>query len=255
MMMMKKGLFAAACVLALCGSAMADALLVDRGLPTDNLNNAAGANRSNVAWVDGGQTAAAPSPSNYWVEGDTFKNTGSTGWAISTIRVWTVGPVSSVSLLGGLTAAGAAGLSTVSTGYAATTTSYAGGVQYQSSSGAFTNALTEIDFAVNLVLGAGEQFSFFLDGTGGNYVVPFMSAANAALAGSPQDGADDLIWEANLVGGSALSVDSFTTLNNGWDKASDFNVQVFGAELPEPGSIALVGVGLLGALVARRRKS
>ena len=43
------------------------ALLVDRGLPTTNLNNAAGANRSNVSWVFSGYTSA-----DYWLVGDTL---------------------------------------------------------------------------------------------------------------------------------------------------------------------------------------
>lgn len=43
------------------GSVMAQSTLVcDRGLPTANLNNAAGANRSNVAWSFG----------NDWITGD-----------------------------------------------------------------------------------------------------------------------------------------------------------------------------------------
>ena len=160
----------------LSGVARAD-VLVDRGLPTANLN-AADASRSNVAWVDGGQSPSA-TPGNYWLEGDTFSNTSASAWNISTIRVWVVGAMDTASLVGGLSSAGAGGLSTISTSYTASATTYAGGAGYTTQSGS-TLGLTQIDFAVNLMLGAGETYSFFLNGTGGSYVVPFMSASNAA---------------------------------------------------------------------------
>ncbi|HEY5082878.1 MAG TPA: hypothetical protein VII48_00025, partial [Rhizomicrobium sp.] len=55
--------------------AAASVLVVDRGLPTDNLNDAAGANRSNVAWADD------PVPYFY---GDTFTlPTGAAGTVYS----------------------------------------------------------------------------------------------------------------------------------------------------------------------------
>ena len=58
MTFIRKNIFATACALALCGGAMSDVLLVDRGLPTANLNNAASSLRSNVAWADSGQPPA-----------------------------------------------------------------------------------------------------------------------------------------------------------------------------------------------------
>src|ERR1039458_6330459 len=97
----------------------ADVMVFDRGLPTANLNNAAGANRSNVAW--GGYTPSG----KYYAEGDTF-NFGTTGqtYTITDLRVWIVGsgttPLSDIfnSLTlsgGGFTPANVNDISTVST--------------------------------------------------------------------------------------------------------------------------------------------
>jgi hypothetical protein len=94
--------------------------------------------------------------------------------------------------------------------------------------------MSQVDFTVNITLAPGQTYDFFLDGTGGNYTIPFLHASNAALSGSPQDGADNLMLQANVIGGSINSVAPWTSLNNGWDKASDINVQVFGTPVPEP---------------------
>ena len=61
--------------------AFADTMVVDRGLPTTNLNNAAGSNRSNVGWAD---TPA------YDFYGDTFTLPGGGGsvYTVHTIRTW-----------------------------------------------------------------------------------------------------------------------------------------------------------------------
>ena len=72
-------------------------LLVDRGLPTANLNNAAGADRSNVAWAFTQYTS-----SDYWIVGDTFQNTSSQTWSINSIRLWTVGQTDTAILRGGI---------------------------------------------------------------------------------------------------------------------------------------------------------
>lgn len=223
-------------------------LLIDRGLPTTNLNNAAGANRSNVSW------AFAPDTSGTWVVGDTFANTSAFNYSIDTIRVWTTGSYDSgsLTLLGGLNG-GSVG--TISTSVVATPVQYTGGLDYQTTTGSMI-PLTQLDFAVTgLTLAPGQVYDFFLQGTsgGGKNQYVFTHASNAALSGSPQVGADNLMLAGVVAGGSVTSISSWTSLGNGWDKASDINVQVFGT-VPDAGStVLLLGAALAGIGLLRRR--
>ena len=64
--------------------AAAQVLVFDRGLPTENLNIAAGANRSNIEWAD-----IETPPETPWLPGDDFTLAGSQPfYVITTIRVW-----------------------------------------------------------------------------------------------------------------------------------------------------------------------
>jgi hypothetical protein len=235
---------------ALNTAALASAVLIDRGLPTVNLNNAAGANRSNVAWVDSGQSPVA-TPNDYWMYGDSFTNTGSQVWYISNIRVWTVRATTTATLWGGID--GSAITVAAATGAISSPVTYADSSTYQRGNGDLVDIFA-VDFAVNIVLAAGQTYDFFLDGTGGDYVIPFLHASNAALSGSPQDGANNLLLEARVVNGVVVSQDAWTSLGNGWDKASDMNVQVTG-EVPEPTTFALAGLALFGIAASRRQKA
>ena len=216
-------------------------------MPTINLNAAAGADRSNVAWAFEDFTS-----NDYWVVGDSFVNTSSQTWAIDSIRLWTVG-LTDAAVLRGL-----AGGSTLGTLSDATYADLASSLY-----GSAGLALHQIDFAVNFLLAPGATYRFFLDGAGSavsgqGTSVPFAHASNVDLSGSPQDGADDLILYARILGGilDPLSVGGLNTAEGFWDKSSDLNVQVFGNAIPEPAtlSLTLLALGFLGLLALRRLK-
>jgi hypothetical protein len=227
-------------------------LLVDRGLPTINLNNAAGANRANVAWAVAGNT-----PRNYWLVGDTFQNTSSETWLVDTIRLWTVGQTDTAILRG---ADGESAVGVVSE------TTYANpgpNNRYQEpgpGSRPFMN-LNQIDFAVSITLLPGQTYSFFLDGSGNvpGIRIPSVHASNAALSGSRQDGADELMLFANVVDGT-LDPESVVTWSGlgPWDNTADLNVQVFGsavsASVPDSGSSMALLVWAIGTMGILRRK-
>jgi VPDSG-CTERM motif len=238
-------------------SLFADSIIVDRGLPTANLNNSAGANRANIAWAAGLYT-----PNAYAVVGDSFQNTSANMWSIDTIRLWSTSPLNAVALWAGIAGSGVYG-STAGTISAAT---YAvndgnGHNTFQgASSGSYYN-LWQLDFAVNATLAPGQTYDFFLDGTGNTdlgsdgkpLVIPYVHASNAALSGSTQQGADGLMLSATVQNGILGSINSWSSQGASWDKASDVNVQVFGA-VPDGGTTATLLGGVLSALAVLRRK-
>jgi hypothetical protein len=217
------------------------AMLVDRGLPIANLNNAADANRANVSWAFTQYT-----PTDYWLVGDTFANTSSQTWAINTIRLWTTGPTDTAVLQGGFDGST---IGVVSSTYSMTAATYADGSTYQLPNGNYTSAMNQLDFAVNILLAPGQTYDFFLDGSGSGdgTVVPFVHASNAALSGYPQDGADNLMLAAEVINGSVDlgNVGPWSSDGYGWDKPSDVNVQVFGTPVPEPTTTMFAGACLL----------
>jgi hypothetical protein len=232
--------------------AMGDTILFDRGLPIQNLNNAAGASRSNVAWADSEATNA---PSQYYLPGDDFTLGGSGSYQVNDIRVWAIGDTlpTGLSLLGGT----GGSIGAVSSTFTVTPTAYLGGAEYQGTSGAF-HQLYQIDFSVNLNLTAGQTFDFFVNSpwtaSGSAYVNTFLHASNAGLSGSPQDGADgQFLWLH--VNGASQNVETWFSgtgagtagFGAGWDKNSDANVQVLGTAAPLPSS-AWAGLALLGCI-------
>ncbi|MCX7799254.1 MAG: PEP-CTERM sorting domain-containing protein [Fimbriimonadales bacterium] len=232
-------------------------VLVDRGLPNQNLNNAAGSNRSNVAW---GSSASGS------FTGDDFTlPNAAPAYAITGIRTWLVtlddyaaSPQASFgSLIASLTlwlgpAGGTGDVAATPYAFTATRVTYDGTTTYQGGSGAL-RSLWQIDWdTTGLVLPGGAKMNFGVSGstTSGSTLI-FNHASNAAKGGVPADGADgsikgfqpdgsfDYIWNSGVDGG--------------WDKPSDINVVVTGVPVPEPATLAL-GLGGLAAAALRRRR-
>jgi hypothetical protein len=205
-------------------------LVFDRDLPTENLNNAAGANRSNIEWSD-----IETPPEGPWLPGDDFTLAGAGPYIVKTIRVWSTASAG-LDLRGG--AAGGP-VSAIANTYTAIPVTYANSEGYQTSAGDFLQ-LYQIDFSVDIPLDSGATYQFFLDGptvaSGSDTMGPRLHASNAALSGSTQTGADDTF----LFLGNHATVYTWNTMTGGgtycpgcvgWDKTSDANVQVFAQSL------------------------
>lgn len=240
------GMIGVGCLL-LASTAHADPLVVDRGLPTANLNNAAGANRSNVSWAVGG---------GYFI-GDTFtlSGTAATTYTISDIQTWVVardGAPLSATLFTGIGAT--ADLTAASSTPTFTLVTYADGSSYQAPSGAF-RSIYQVDFSgLNIVAAGGTTISFGVDGiqAPGGYSF-FNLASNAALSGSPQASADNVMSYYYHDGAGADYYGPLDSNGNGFDKSSDINVRVFASAttasaVPEAATWAmmLVGFGVVG---------
>jgi hypothetical protein len=279
----------------LATSLQAGTVLFDRPLPVDNLNNAAGSNRSNVAWAD----VPGDNTTFNWSYGDDF-TLGTTGqsFSVSSLTLWVIGDsahssfnsiFSSLSLLGGpigsttsnsgacsemtsgafpcLNASGIGNISTVDTAgsdanVAISQVTYNGGLNYQSVSGTDRNIYQVTFQNLNWAIDGGTDYAFFLTGVPGTVgnggVSPYLSASNAARSGNTQEGADDLLWELAQNGSSAVAMEQWDSAVIGWDKSSDINVQISGTDVtptPEPATLGMLAAGLAALGIARRRKA
>jgi len=235
--------------LALASSAWAaDSLLVvDRGLPSGNLNNVSGAARSNVRWASGDSGFL----------GDHFV-LGARGekWVIDSIRTWAVPGLEDadpdhlgdfyqdVRLYfgapgGDLTPVTSALLSPGSDESSnpnmTLTEATRAGAQLYDNFGKFLR-VWQIDFTgLNITVEGGARYNFGVWGMGreipgsdGKGYMWFNHASNASLSAARQDGADGVML---LFEGSGKAAGQFTGQGNGWDKNSDINVQVFAHRL------------------------
>jgi hypothetical protein len=231
------------------------ALIVDRGLPQANLNNASGDYRSNVRWssYDGGFV------------GDDF-TVGVSGeqWVIDTIRVWTVpgvaeidpehlgdfyrdvrlyfgGPDDGVSpIVTGLLSSGSN--QTSNPNILISDATAAGAVPYDNFG--TDMRVWQIDFAqLSLNVLGGVKYRFGAWGLGRpqpskegahqqtKTYAWFNMASNAQLASAGQDGADGAMLQ--FASGGKFE-NAFNSKGAGWDKTSDIDVQVFGHRVEAP---------------------
>jgi len=234
--------FAVSLALALPALAAGPQLVVDRGLPQANLNDASGSARSNVRW-------AVP---NDGFLGDDF-TIGAPGekWVIDSIRTWTVPGVKGqdplhlgdfyedVRLYFGGSAGDLTPLVTARLNEGNDTVA-GERVHISESSGAATPLyddfgrslrVWQVEFSrLNLPVDGGVKYRFGVWGMGraipnsdGKTYMWFNHASNAALSGAPLDGADGVILQFDAVGRSAGELHAE---GHGWDKPADINVQV-----------------------------
>lgn len=257
-------------------------LVVDRGLPIININDAAGADRSNIAW--GGYPTGTAADTVFWLTGDTFRMpdlSAGQQWTIDTIRIWSpaipdgnapsgnpyqLGDIyDSITLYAGAyeDRPRANPLPELSTGNITGNTSDNPHIQftrvYYNNNGT-TNfqgqtadyQIWQVDFThLNWVVDPLTLIEFGIDAMGDDFW--YNHASNAALSGSPQQGANG--WFSQINAGDLMEIydcDSGVPADAafcGWDKSSDINVQVFAT--PAPGSLALALGGLFGLFAAR----
>lgn len=266
-MFMKELTLAAAAVALLPSLGAASTLIVDRGLPTANIN-APEPGKSNIAWG-----FDAP-----FIAGDTFGLTQKS--SIDQLSAWIVAgaPGSLLSdafstmtlYLGLLGPSGTAARSVASTSIAdnsagnpnvsVSAVTYGSGANYQDPFGGELQ-IWQFDFLDLGVFEAGE-YVFALDGAGGAATNTFIHASNAALGGAPADDADDLYHF--LSGSAGLVVYGGPVDSNGfgWNKSSDLNIQVYATAVPAPAAVPVPATLPLlltafgaGAVALRRRKA
>ncbi|MDV3353205.1 hypothetical protein QGP82_31315 [Leptothoe sp. LEGE 181152] len=248
-------------VLSIAQSARAE-LLFDRGLPFKHINNEAGEGRSNVRW------AAGFDNQNFY--GDDF-SIGELGecYRIDHIRTWVVlgyreddlpaepGEVgdwfSEVRLLGGLPAAEP--LSVLALGELTKGSSVINNSNIELSRVTYPNAtgsnyhnfgrditVWQLDFYdLNWVVEGGRRYNFSVQGMGRplekrDYLHGWYNhATSAQYRVSPQQGADNLM----LVFSNEGEFVRVAEAEENWDKPSDINIQIFGEQLANSGSLAV----------------
>jgi hypothetical protein len=284
--MRSKSLWIAALALAMMGaqSGLA-ALITERPLPIANLNDAAGANRSNLA-INFGDGAAT---------GDTF-GIAAGNWIINSLTVWSVPTYdqalgwefSSVSLYMGKNGGALSLTSSGNIAHDASNTNsnpnithqkvyYPLITSYEGSSGVYRPVYQTTFGGLNFAAGAGDTVAFSVYGTGGyadnNSFTPdpfwgvwFNHGSNAALSGNAQPDADGFVQVYDTSNFSTVAYNWATgsAINFGgsqypaiWDKDIDLNFSASGlstSEIPEPGTVAMIGAGLLALAGLRLRR-
>jgi len=269
---------------AVAGTAGAGSILVDRGLPTQNVNWAAGADRSNVGWAD------AESPPSTMIGDDFTLPATASAYTITDLRVWVVDPYDTPgtdpsvmvarfnSLSLGLRTSGSGGAFTfVSSTPTVTGATFFDGSTEQGNSGAF-RAMYQLDFAVNITAAAGSKFDFALNavgnvdprdtfgqfGTGTTaYYLAWLETAAWPDSGKAQNGSDSTfyVWDSTTGAVDGTFNPNGTETWDGVDyqvnnRGGDVDIQVLGdVAVPEPLTMFAVfgGLSMLGGYIRQRR--
>lgn len=263
------------------GQAEADStIIIDRGMPVwngqtgsgSNLNGTTNTSRVNITSQNSyNHSLPSTPPPTYQILGDDFSI--GYGYQIDSIKVWMVygsdtlitfpSDVASnlklwVGPVGGTLTSHAVDQFSIERFYYPnpTNTNPDPNTNYQRLSDSTYRAIWSLSFPIdpNTTLAAG-TYEFFLDGLfygGDNY----WHNPSLHLANTTQMGADNKFYTLAIdsgVPGTVTEVDSISF--GGYSHGADANVQVYGhtAPVPLPGTLLLLGSGLLGLAGVRRR--
>jgi hypothetical protein len=252
---MKCVVLAVAAVVLLLGSQAQAILVVDRGLPSINLNNAAGTSRSNVTWASEKATGFTGDDFMFGTVGQQYVIDSLTVWgaqynplSLDINNIWLY-----LGKAGGSLALASTGAVTGNTNsnpnISHTYVNYPDGTTgYQGNSGGFYPICQTTFSGLNYLVDGGVKYNF---GVNGDKYLWWNHASNAALSGTTQNGADGKYLEFDTANLSSVTV--WDSNGYGWDKSSDINVQIYATAVPEPVTMAGLALGI-GGLVRYMRK-
>ena len=242
-------------------SSFADVVLFQRGLPVQNLNNAAGLNRSNVGPLNGDFGPGFGGP---YILGDDFSLPTSS--VIHNLSVWVIGnalnsaPVAPTTEFTSITLYGGndqTALTALSSAYTATRVQYTGGLDFQSTTNGFFYPIYQITFSGltwNVFGNTLYNFAIGAVPVGNNTLA--LHASNAALSGGTQTGADNsFLFFLNNPPIATFASDASSVFN--FPKGADANVLIAGAVVitPEPSTLGLLALGASSILLRRLKRS
>lgn len=250
-----------AIALATVSISSAGPIIFQRALPTTNLNNAAGVNRSNAGPIQG-SFGGTP-----FTLGDDFILPGTGSIVIDSISVFMItntlagtpsSEFSQIRLFGGADNFPVPSpLTQLSQTYTATKVQYNGATDFQSLSSSTLFSIYQLTFAgLGWTVQKNQYYDFAVNGTpiGGNTFA--LSVSNDVLGGATNPGAP--AWDGSFLffQGNPLNLTAASNTGTliGFGKGADVNVIITsGVPVPEPASFGMFAIGL-GALVMRLRR-
>jgi hypothetical protein len=249
-----------------------------RPLPTANLNEAAGENRSNNSFSESDPTAR--------YNGDVFGLPGNFRWRIHAVRTWSVASVLGEALGQEFAEMSLYGrprpdvMQVIATGspndffelddptlvknsnpnITHRQVTYKNGSNYEGvgTPGVFYPLWEHTFTKLNWVVPGRTPIDFAVWGVGTAqddatlYGFWFNHVSNRRLSGVPQLQAFNGIWIHDFLTPEATGFRRDVGEAGLWDKGADMNIILFAQPIPEPGALLLVGAGLAALLASRR---